>query len=315
MKCLVTGVSGFIGNALINRLYSEGYFVRGLIHKNMPDKKLKNVSYYYGNVVEIESLKSAVDGVDVIFHCAAHMKDFGDKEKFYKINFEGTKNLVLLSKEFGIKKFIYVSHMDYENVHKFGFYSDSKKLAEKYLIDQYKRERFPCVIIQPGNVYGPGKAVWVLYLLNAIKKNRIVLIDNGDGIFLHTYIDNLIDALLKSMTSDNAIGEIIKITDGDNDTRWGDYINSLAEMIGKQNINRNISKQKALIIAEINNYFSRIFNTRFIISPTAVHIMTNKKKVSINKAKQILNYNPQVNYEKGMKNVKKWLMEEGYITK
>jgi nucleoside-diphosphate-sugar epimerase len=315
MKCLITGASGFIGNALMIRLHSEQYNLRGLIHKNLPDKKLENVSYYYGDITDIESIRSAVKGVDVIFHCAAHMKDFGSKKKFYNINFEGTKNLVLLSREFGIKKFIYVSHMDYENVHKMGFYSDSKKLAEEYLIDQYKREKFPCVIIQPGNVYGPGKAVWVLFLLNAINKNRIALIDNGDGIFLHTYIDNLIDALLKSMKSDKAVGEIIQITDGDNDTRWRDYLNSLSEMIGKQKINRNISKKRALIISKTNNYFSRIFNTRIIISSTAVHIMTNKKKVSINKAKEILNYNPQVNYKKGMKNIKKWLMEEGYIIK
>jgi nucleoside-diphosphate-sugar epimerase len=315
MKVLVTGASGFIGNALINRLNSEGYTVRGLIHNNLIDKKLKNVSSYYGDITDIESLKSAVDGVDVIFHCAAYMKDFGNRKKFYKINFEGTKNLVLLSKKFGINKFIYISHMDYENVNNFGFYSESKKLAEKYLLDQYKDEKFPCIIIQPGNVYGPGKAVWVLYPLNAIKKNLIALIDDGEGIFLHTYIDNLIDALLKSMKTDMAIGKIIKITDGDNNTRWGDYLNSLAEMIGNQKINRNIAKKKALFIAKINSYFSRIFNTRLIISPTAVHIMSNKKKVSIYKAKEILDYYPRVNYNDGMKNVKKWLMDEGYISK
>lgn len=313
MKCLVTGTSGFIGSALVRRLDIEGYEVRGLIRKFRPEHKLKNVEYYLGDITDKTSLRSAVDGVDVIFHCAALIRDFGNWKKFYKINFEGTKNLVLLAKEFEIRRFIYLSHMDYVNVNRMGYYSESKKLAENFLINQYRYNKFPCVIIQPGNVYGPGGAVWVLLPLKAIKKNRITLINNGDGIFLHTYIDNLVDALLKSITSEKAVGKIIEITDGDNDIRWGDYINHLAKMAGRSNIRRNLSMKNALFLSRILNYLYKLFGIKPILSPTAVYIFSNKKKVSIKRAKEILNYDPTVNYKEGLIRVENWLREEGYI--
>ena len=313
MKCLVTGSSGFIGSALIKRLSSEDYEVRGLYHNKKPESKLDNVVYFKGDITDIHSLKKAVDGVDIVFHCAAKLSDYGGRKEFLKVNYEGTKNLVNLSKKYDIQRFIFLSHFDYDDVKKIGYYSESKKLAEKYLIEQNMNENFPSIIIQPGNVYGPGRAAWVLFPLKAIKRHRIALIDKGKGIFLHTYIDNLVDALLKSMEAKEAIGKIIQITDGDNDTSWGDYLNSLAKLAGESNIKMNLSIRGALIIAKIMNYFNKIFGFKPILSPTAVYILANKKKIEIKAANEILNYHPTINYKEGMVQVENWLREEGYI--
>ena len=313
MKCLVTGSSGFIGSALVKRLSSEGYKVRGLYHNKEPESKFDNVVYFKGDVADIDSLKPAIDGVEVVFHCAALVRDYGKRNKFLDVNFEGTKNLVMLSKKYGVKRFIFLSHLDYENVNNFGYYSESKKLAEKYLIEENRYENFPVIIIQPGNVYGPGRAVWVLFPLKAIKRHRIALIDKGNGIFLHTYIDNLVDALLKSLKAEEAIGRIIQITDGDNDTRWGDYLNSLAKLAGESSINKNLSKKNAFFIARIMIFLNKVFGIKPILSPTAVNILSNQKKVSIKMANEILNYNPVIHYKEGMMRVEDWLREEGYI--
>jgi len=313
MKCLVTGSSGFIGSALIQRLSSEGYDVRGLYHNKKPVSKFDNVVYFKGDVADIDSLKQAIDGVEVVFHCAAVVRDYGRWDKFYKVNFERTKNLVNLSKKYGVKRFIFLGHLDYDPFHKIGYYSESKKLAEKYLVAQFEENGFPCVVIKPGNVYGPGRAVWVLFPLKAIKNNRIALIDGGKGIFLHTYIDNLIDALLKSISSENAVGEIFEITDGDNDTSWGDYLNSLSMMAIGSKINRSYSKNYLLILGKIIHYLNLIFGIKPILSTTAVYIFSNNQKISIKKAEEILNYKPKIDYKEGMNRVEIWLRDEGYI--
>jgi len=313
MKILVTGSSGFIGNALIYRLSLKNYDVRGLYHNFKPVKKNDNVEYYKGDITDIGSLDKAVKGVDIVFHCAAKLSDYGKRKDFLKINFEGTKNLVELSQKYGVKRFIFLGHFDYEDVDKIGYYSESKKLAEKYLIEKNINEKFPSIIIQPGNVYGPGRAVWVLFPLKAIKNNRIALIDDGSGIFLHTYIDNLVDALIKSINAKNAIGKIIQITDGDNDTSWGNYLNSLAKLAGKKEINRNFSKKNALFIARIFELLNKMFGIKPIFSPTTVYLLSNKKKVSIKRANEILSYNPTIDYNEGMMRIEKWLREKGYI--
>lgn len=313
MKCLVTGAAGFIGSSLIKRLSSEGYEVCGLYHKREPIFKSDNVEYFKGDIADIGSLKPAFVGVDFVFHCAAIVRDYGRWEKFYKVNILGTKNLVELSKKFGIKRFIFMGHLDYDPNHKIGYYSESKKIAEQYLFNQFKENGFPCIIIKPGNVFGPGRAVWVLYPLKAIHNNRIALIDKGNGIFLHTYIDNLIDALLKTIKSKNAIGKIIEITDGDNDTTWGDYLNTLSNLIVESDIKRNFSKNYILMISKFFHFLNLIFGIRPIISTTAVYIFSNTMKISINNAEKILDYTPNINYKEGMKRIEKWLREESYI--
>ncbi len=50
-----------------------------------------------------------MDQIDVVFHCAAFVKDFGPKNVFYQINIEGTKNLINVSEAFLVKKFIFFS--------------------------------------------------------------------------------------------------------------------------------------------------------------------------------------------------------------
>ena len=76
MKCLVTGAAGFIGSALIKRLASDDNGVKGLIHQVQPVHPIRNVEYIKGDITNKESIRSAVKGVDVVFHCAALVKDF-----------------------------------------------------------------------------------------------------------------------------------------------------------------------------------------------------------------------------------------------
>jgi nucleoside-diphosphate-sugar epimerase len=313
MKCLVTGAAGFIGSNLIKRLSSEGYDVCGLYHNNTPIFESDNIEYIRADIQNIESLKSVFIGIDIVFHCASIVRDYGRWKKFYNVNVKGTKNLVEFSKKSDVKRFIYIGHLDYEPIHNIGYYSKSKKIAEEFLIKQYKENGFPCIIIKPGNVFGPGRAVWVLFPIKAIRNNRIALIDNGEGIFLHTYIDNLVDGLIKTIVSKNAIGKIIEITDGDNDTTWGDYLNTLSNWINNSNIKKNFSKENLLFLAKFFHFLNLIFGIKPFLSTTAVYIFSNNRKISINKAKNILGYSPKINYDTGIKCVKNWLRDEGYI--
>jgi len=203
--------------------------------------------------------------------------------------------------------------MGYEQDKRFGYYNITKKIAERYLIEKYKKEKFPVVIIIPGNVYGPGATTWVLRPIESIKNNRVALINNGQGIFLHTYIDNLLDPLITAMTEPKAIGQTIDINDGDYSITWGKYLNDLAEMIGKEPIKRNFSKKTGLIIGKIMIFFNKITNIKPWVTPLAVSIFSNDKIVNIKQAEKILKYQPKINYNQGMKNVKEWLGQEGYI--
>jgi len=312
-KCLVTGVSGFIGSKIADRLILEGYNVVGLIHDNKPKEKNEKIQYVFGDIRNKNSLKDAVKDVDIVFHCAAIVKDYGPKKIFDEINYKGTKNLVEICEKEDIEKFVFLSHIHYESDEITNHYTRTKIQAEKYLIKKHKEKGFPVVIIKPGNVYGPGATTWVLRPLKSIQNNKIRLVDDGKGIFLHTYIDNLTDALTLAIKSDNVLGEKINITDGDNSVNWKDYFNFLSDISNTERMNKSISKNKAMFYAKIMVFLNKIFKIEPWVTPMAVRILTNKKTIDIKKAEELLGYKPRVDYKKGKKNVEKWLKKSGYI--
>lgn len=313
MRCLVTGAAGFIGNALVKRLVREGHDVKAIIHETKLKDYEKKAEYIKGDITDIDSIRPIVKDIDIVFHCAAIVKDYGPKKIFYKVNVEGTKNLVNACQDTQIKRFIFLSHMRYEDSKKFGFYSETKNIAEQFLLEKFKENGFPFIIIRPGNVYGPGATIWVLRNLYSIKKNRITLVNNGNGIFIHTYIDNLLDALLSAMKKPDIVGEDFNITDGDYSITYGKYLNDLARIVGAKPITKNLSKNRAIVIGKIMIFLNKIFKIKPWVTPVAVNILTNDKKISIEKAKKLLNYNPKINYDEAMKRITAWLKEEGYL--
>jgi len=307
MKCLVTGASGFIGNALVHRLSNQNHEVIGLTHKHDPPKKHPKSTYITDDIVNPgDQLKETCKSVDVLFHCAAFVKDYGPKKLFYEINVEGTKNLVALCNN-SIDRFVFLSHIPYEKITASNYYNKTKTIAETYLHEQYKKNGFPEVVIRPGNVYGPGATTWVVRPVQSIKKERIALIDHGLGIFLHTYIDNLLDALIAAAEKDNVVGKSIEVTDGDHSVTWGEYLNDLAKIVGKDPIKKNLSKSTALLVGKIMMVLHKIFCINPWVTPQAVETFTNTKKVSIDQAKKLLDYSPKISYEEGMNQVKQWL--------
>lgn len=312
MNCLVTGASGFIGSMLIKRLVQKGHQVRAVLHTTPPQYHDSQVDYVTADLTIPSSVSGLVHDCDVVFHCAALVKDFGSKKDIMNVNLNGTQNLVKACEK-KVQRFIFLSHLHHISTKKIGSYSQSKAQAEHYLLQKYHDEHFPVVIIRPGNVYGPGATLWCLRILKAIQQDRIALIDHGTGLFLHTYIDNLLDGLLSGLVASDIEGEVIDITDGDNTTTWKTYLNDLAALAGKPPITRTITKTTAILISRYMIMRYHLFHKDPLFTPTAVRIFTNKHSVSIEKATRLLGYFPSIDYTEGMKRMALWLKNEQYI--
>ena len=112
MKCVVTGASGHIGNVLVRDLINKKYEVKAFVLKNENVDYLKklNVEICYGDVRDLESLKNAFRGADIVFHLAGII-DIGtvNKKFIYSINVDGTKNVLQACREEKVKKLVYTS--------------------------------------------------------------------------------------------------------------------------------------------------------------------------------------------------------------
>jgi len=307
MKYLITGSSGYIGSNLIDRLKRNDKDVVGLYHKNKPTVHKKTVTYIQADISENSFFTNLPQDIDVIIHCAALVRDYGSKKAFYNVNVKGTERLLQYAKTIGISQFIYLSHIQYEVKHRFNYYSDTKASSEAVLLDKRNQQQVPITIIRPGNVFGPGSPVWVVRVLNSMKNDNFSLIEDGNGIFHHTYIQNLIDAIYLAVGNKNAFGQIFNITDGDDSITFKEYFRELAQMIDKPKNFKNLSKKTALRIGTIMVLLYRITRIKPVISPSAVEILTNYKQISIQNACTNLLYKPRVTYKDAMKEIERWI--------
>ena len=108
---LVTGGSGLVGSALITQLLAAGYKVRALYNKSpLPDFQSAQLEQFQCDILDITGLEEAMQGIEKVYHCAA-IVTFNPKKitTLFKINIEGTANVVNAALDAGVKKLVHVS--------------------------------------------------------------------------------------------------------------------------------------------------------------------------------------------------------------
>jgi len=187
-KILVTGATGFVGAQIVRQLIAKGKKVRILIRKNSNLRYLKDVEdqveLVIGDLLDVPSLEEAFQNVTQVYHAAA-MISFDPKKKYtmFKINIEGTANMVNVALSSKVEKFLHVS-----SVSAFGRYDIRKEINEEtkwvehddntnYAISKNrselevwraKEEGLNVVIVNPGTILGFGE--WAQGSSNIFKK-------------------------------------------------------------------------------------------------------------------------------------------------
>ena len=167
---IVTGASGHLGNVLVRKLIKRGEQVTGLL---LPGEKppVSDMQTVYGNICEKESLRPLfVPGrKNVVIHCAGCVSISSyDGLKLWNTNVLGTRNLVELSEEYGVEKFIYVSSVhalperegglqitevrDFDDTLVVGDYAKTKALATRYVLRE-AASGFPVCTVHPSGLH------------------------------------------------------------------------------------------------------------------------------------------------------------------
>jgi dihydroflavonol-4-reductase len=114
MKILITGATGLVGSAVARRFLTENHAVYAL-HRSGSDRSLlkdiaDRIEWIEGDVLDISTLESAVEGIDFVVHTAAVVSFIPrDRKMMYKVNVEGTSNVVNVCLKHQIGKLCHVS--------------------------------------------------------------------------------------------------------------------------------------------------------------------------------------------------------------
>lgn len=244
-RALVTGGTGFIGGRLIERLVLEcNADVRVLVRNfaRVPRIARFPVEMIHGDMTETGVVERAVEGCEVVFHCAYGSP--GSREMERLVNVEGTRNVLAAALHARVERVVHLSSLMVYGATPDGdldetaprrytgaVYSDTKLDTEKMAFEYVEKHGLPVAVLQPAAVYGPFGDDWTAGTLQRLKTERVILVNGGDGLCNAVYIDDVISAMLLAAVKEEAVGEAFLISDGQPVT-WRDFFDRYARMVG-----------------------------------------------------------------------------------
>ncbi|MCK5264518.1 MAG: NAD-dependent epimerase/dehydratase family protein, partial [Candidatus Thorarchaeota archaeon] len=187
MKVLVSGATGFLGGKTIELILKEGHEVVALVRSTSNTEGLpKNIEIREADLFDEASLESAVQDVDAVIHFAAYFDFYPrDEELMFKVNVEGTKNLMNACVGTQVQRFIYCSTTetmgpirfppgteDTELIPDFS-YGESKILAENAIREISKDTDLPHIILRPTGVMGEGDLYVMLEVAEQLNEGKV----------------------------------------------------------------------------------------------------------------------------------------------
>lgn len=221
---LVTGGSGFFGSILVQIIIDSGDNVK-VIDLIQPTRPLKGVEYIIGNILDTQTLKSALIGVDIVHHAAASVPLAKSRSLFFKNNTLATENICKLIVQSNVKHVNLISSSAvYGKVEKHGLpitentttkpfddYGRSKLESEKIALELFeKNTNITFTILRPRTILGPGRLGIMEILFNWVShRSTIFMIGSGDNLFQLLHASDL--AKICYQISDKKIGGIFNV--------------------------------------------------------------------------------------------------------
>ena len=217
MRVFVTGATGFIGGAVARRLRDRGDDVVALVRDPGKAGSLgaQGVRIVQGDLGDRYVMRSAMEDVDAVIHsAAAYQVGIPDKDRaaMYATNVRGTECVLENAREADVQKVVYVSTVatlgntngvvvDETHPHPgtyTSYYEETKLLAHQ-VAERLIAEGLPCVVVQPGAVYGPGDHSQLGNLLDQLLKGRLPLMAMGSAGLTFVHRDDVAEGIVRAL--------------------------------------------------------------------------------------------------------------------
>lgn len=331
MKILITGATGFIGNAVAHRLADEGHSVRCLVRPTSDTKSLSDIVWdkVVGDISSMDDCREAVRGMEAVIHCAAMATDFGPIKAFREINVNGTQNLAEAALGNKVSRFVYISTNDVLGIVKghviddtfpykpTGFpYSDTKIEAEQNVFELFRKRNLPLVALRPAWVYGPGDRTFLPELVTALDQGALFYIGSRHNVIFLNYIDNLVDAVMLALTHPDAVGRAYLVTDGVEIT-WEQLCSRLATGLNIKSQRWTVPFGVAMAAATAMELTWKVARSksRPMLTRYAVTMLGSNLKYDDTRIRKELGYFPRIFPDEGIRRSIKWIQSQEFTSR
>ena len=325
---LITGGTGFIGSRLALRCLADGNRVAVFGQTNTPAEEQnrreiegRGAAVIHGSVTDQGLVRTAVQGVDVVYHLAAAQHEANIPDRiFHDVNVTGTENLLQASMAAGVRRFIHGSTIGVygkmagtidestpcnpDNIY------GRTKLAGEEMVRSYQ-DKLPVVIIRIPETYGPGDRR-LLKLFKAIKKRMFFMIGPGTNIHHLIYVDDLITGFLQAARRDIPSGALFVLAGKEPVTT-----NAMVAVIAKE-LGTSIPGFRAplwmfMLAAVLMEATLRPFGIQPPLHRRRMDFFKKSYSFSIDRAKKRLDFAPRHTFAQGVAKTCEWYETQGLL--
>ena len=305
MKIGITGANGFIGGLLVKKHLEAGDEVH-ILSRKKPNND-SSVTTHLGDLRDIESLKLFLNNVDLLYHCAAEIKD---DSKMREINVEGTRNLIEAASN-KIKHWVHLSSVGVYGPISSGTISEdhpynpineyerTKLEADLLVIEGAKKNNFSYTIIRPSIVFGEKMNNQSLFkLIEVINRGYYFFLGTKGASANYVSVENVIEALYLAGTNPKAINNTYIISDW---TTIEDFITTISNTLSKKSPKLRLPSGPILFLAKITSFIPK--NP---LTTSRLNALTNRTVYSNEKIEKELGYKPKNSLQNGIENLVKY---------
>jgi nucleoside-diphosphate-sugar epimerase len=322
-KALVTGGTGFIGGAVVDRLLAAGWDVHVLARS--PERLAPRHQGHVAVVTaDLRQDLPRLPAVSAIVHAAADMETHHATGRMQETTVAGTQKLLAAAKGAGLERFVHVSSQavygfdrDYHDADETTpmrpspyAYCETKRLAEE-AVWAAGRQGLPVTVVRPGFVYGPGDRRSLPPVVAQLRAGKIKAhIGGGNFDTGPLHVENCADGIFRALTRPEAVGEAFHLGDG-RELTIRQLAADLCRHLGVPEPSGHFPFAAAMAMATAIEGTWRLFRREGPPPLTAftVAMLHRNSGFSIEKARRLLGYDPQRQWEDSLDELVAWCLE------
>lgn len=314
MVSLVTGASGFIGSHLVAELRSDKNECVRALARRAESADLHGADVRIGDVRDASVVQDAVQGVDVVYHCAAAAGPATSPREAYDIALTGTRNVLEGLRRAGTGRAVLLTGIivlgarnldaateDLPYKRTGDPASDVKIEIEQMAWEYEQRHGVDVTVLRPGMIYGPRDRRNLPQMIRALRRGGFAYIRSRNNVMPIVYISDMIQAMRLAARTPAARGRAYHITDGSS-TPLGEFIDSLAGVLGcappRKELPFIVPYLGCLLFEALAAL--RLYRGRPPISRTSLNYLGYSRVIDITRARRELGYQPRVCYREGL---------------
>ncbi len=325
---VITGGTGQVGSHIAELLVESGERVRVLVRSSSNTSFLKTLGVEIAEVdfQDPASLRPPIQGADVVYHCAARVSDWGSWPIFQSEVVDVARNVLEACQAEEVGRVLYVSSISVyghprvkpgeliaedaplgQNMWLWDHYAKAKILAEE-AARQYSGA---LTIVRPSWIYGPRDRVTIPRVVPALRAQRVPIIGSGDNFLNLIYVKDVARGCILAATRPDSAGEVFNLCSlGELTQRQ--MLDTLTDALSLPRIRRKVPFFLVQRVAFLQELFARMIGKKTppTITRRAVYLIARPTQFSIDKAKTILGWQPQVHIQEGVKRTLEWYFQE-----